>query len=274
MTDASPTGDGRMIPSPGIGTWQNDDPEQCAASVATALDVGYRHVDTAQAYGNEAAVGRGIENASVDRDELFLASKVWTSNLAGDEVDSTARESRDRLGVEAIDLLYVHWPAGAYDPEDTLPAFGRLRDEGVIRHVGVSNFTPDLLEEAVETCPAPILAHQFECHPLLPQPELRAACDRLDVVPVAYSPLARGRVMEVPELRTVADRHDATPAQVSLAWLDEKDVVTIPKATGRDHIEENHESRGLELSPEDVDTIDAIDRRVRTVDPDFGPWNA
>ncbi|SEP92470.1 aldo/keto reductase [Natrinema salaciae] len=261
------------MPMLGLGTWQNDDAEQCAESVRTALETGYRHIDTAQAYENEAAVGEGIARADVDREEVFLATKVWISNLAHDDVLETARESLDRLGVEYVDLLYVHWPSRTYDPAETLAAFSELYDEGLVENVGVSNFQPEQLEEAVDVCDAPIFANQVELHPLLPQEEIREACDDDDVEVVGYSPLARGQVFDQPEIQAVAEKHDASEAQISLAWAREKGVTAIPKATGADHIGDNWESLTVELDREDVDRIDAIDETSREVDPGFAPWN-
>ncbi|SDQ67138.1 aldo/keto reductase [Natronobacterium texcoconense] len=269
--DACPTV--HDVPMLGLGTWQNDDAEQCAKSVQTALEMGYRHVDTAQAYDNEAAVGEGIERADVDREDVFLATKVWISNLAHDDVLETARESLDRLGVDAVDLLYVHWPARTYDPEETLSAFDRLYDEGLIGAVGVSNFLPEQLEEAIDICDAPIVANQVELHPLLPQEEIRKTCEEHDVAVVAYSPLARGAVFDQPEIQEVASKHDVSEAQVSLAWLRENGVAAIPKATGAEHIQDNWESLALDLEDDDLERIDSIDERSRQVDPDFGPWN-
>ncbi len=266
-----PTANG--MPMLGLGTWQNADPDQCAESVQTALEMGYRHVDTAQIYENEAAVGEGIARADVDREEVFLATKIWISNLAHDDVIETAHESLDRLGVEHVDLLYVHWPARSYDPEETLKAFGELYEEGLIKHVGVSNFLPENLETAIEACPVPILANQVELHPLLPQPELREACAAHDVEVVAYSPIARGAVFDQPDIQSIATKHGVSEAQVSLAWLRKKGVTAIPKATGEDHIRDNWQSLELELDADDIDTIDAIDDRRREVDPEFGPWN-
>ncbi|WP_255167557.1 aldo/keto reductase [Natrononativus amylolyticus] len=266
-----PTANG--MPMLGLGTWQNTDSEQCVESVATAIETGYRHVDTAQAYDNERAVGEGIAAADVDRDELFLATKVWKSNLAYDDVLETARDSLDRLGVDYVDLLYVHWPADAYDPEETLAAFDELYDEGLIRNVGVSNFEPEELEVAAGTLEAPIFANQIELHPMLSQDHIREACDNYDVEVVAYSPLARGAVFDRPEIQEIARKHDVSEVQVSLAWLREKGVTAIPKATGREHIEDNWKSLALELDREDLNTLDGIDATNRVVDPAFGPWN-
>ncbi|WP_436343863.1 aldo/keto reductase [Natronorubrum sp. FCH18a] len=266
-----PTANG--MPMLGLGTWQNDDSEQCVESVRTALETGYRHIDTAQMYENETAVGEGIARADVDREEVFLATKITPSNLAPDDVLETARESIDRLGVDYVDLLYVHWPARAYAGEDTLSAFSELYDEGLIENVGISNFLPEQVAEAVDSCDAPILANQVELHPMLPQPELREACENADVEVVAYSPIARGAVFDQPEIQDVAEKHGVSEAQVSLAWLREKGVTAIPKATGEEHIRDNWGSLTLELDREDIETIDSIDETSREVDPGFAPWN-
>jgi 2,5-diketo-D-gluconate reductase B len=261
------------IPALGIGTWQNEDPEQCAESVRTALEAGYRHVDTAQAYGNEAAVGEGIDTADVDRDDIFLATKVWIDNLAHDDVIETAEASLEKLGVDRVDLLYVHWPAGEYEPEDTLSAFAELRERGLIDTVGVSNFLPEQVDRAIEVCEAPIVANQVELHPFLAQTDLVEHCQERDVTVVGYSPLARGDVLDDPTIGEIAEKHGVSEAQVSLAWLRQRDVVAIPKATSAEHVRDNWRSLDLELDDEDVERLDSLDRGGRRVDPDFAPWN-
>ena len=275
MSQQTPTADSvpraSGMPMLGLGTWQNDDPDECANSVETALEMGYRHVDTAQAYGNEDAVGDGITAADVDREDIFLATKVWNSNLAAEDVHATTQQSLNDLGVDAVDLLYVHWPAGAYDPEATLGALDELYDAGKIHNVGVSNFEPHHVEEAMEILDAPLFANQVEIHPFLQQEELRAHAAEHDYELVAYSPLARGDVFESDVLTDIAADHGASAVQVSLAWLNEKGVTAIPKATGRDHIADNWRSLDLELSDEEVARIDGIEREDRKVDPDFGP---
>lgn len=261
-------------PPLGLGTYRNTDYDQCAASVRTGLEVGYRHVDTAQSYGNEDAVGEGLARASVDREEVFVATKLSTENLAREDVLETARESAARLGVETVDLLYVHWPIRTYEPTETLPALDRLREEGLIRHVGLSNFEPDQLDEALEILDSPVYAHQVECHPMWPQERLRAYAAEHDHWLVAYSPVAKGQVADVPELVEIAEAHDATPFQVSLAWLRSKErVVPIPKATGEAHIRENYAALDLELTDEELSRIDSLDVRRRLVDFDEAPWN-
>ncbi|MCD2202153.1 aldo/keto reductase [Halobacterium sp. KA-6] len=261
------------MPMLGLGTWQNDDAAQCAESVRTALEAGYRHIDTAQAYGNEEAVGRGIEEADVPREDVFLATKVWIENLAHDDVISTTEESLENLGVDSVDLLYVHWPAGEYDAEETLSALQQLREDGLIDDIGVSNFEPRHLDEARDVLGEDPFANQVELHPLLPQEELREYAEGRDLELVGYSPLARGEVFDVPEIQAVAEKHGVSEAQVSLAWVREKGVTAIPKATSESHIVDNFESLAVDLDDEDVAKIDGSDARERQVDPGFAPWN-
>ena len=261
------------LPSPGLGTSGNTDFEECAETVREAIEMGYRHVDTAQMYDNEEAVGEGIERAGVDREEVFVATKILPGNLAPEDVKETIHDSLDRLGLDQVDLLYVHWPMRAYDAETTLPAFDELHEEGLTRHVGVSNFTPELLDEARKILDAPIFAHQVECHPWLQQDELRAYAREHDHHLVAYAPIMQGRADEEPVLVEIAEKHDATPYQVALAWLDSLEtVVPIPKGTG-DHVRENWEATGLELDADDRERIAGIETEKRLVDPDGAAWN-
>jgi 2,5-diketo-D-gluconate reductase B len=262
------------IPRVGLGTYQNDDPEQCAESVRTALELGYRHVDTAQGYENEAAVGEGIATADVERDDVFLATKISTGNLAYTDAVASTRESVEKLGVDTIDLLYVHWPIRTYDPEGTTDALNELHDDGLVESVGLSNFRVDQLDDALDRLDAPMVAHQVECHPLLPQEELRAHAVDHDYWLVAYCPIARNEVADVAVLQSIAEKHDASPAQVSLAWLLSKEnVVVIPKATGESHIRQNLAAQDLELTDEDIAAIDAIEEERRLVDFEDAPWN-
>jgi len=264
-----------QLPAIGLGTWQNTDPDDCRESVRTALDAGYRHVDTAQYYGNEALVGEGIEAADVAREDIIVATKVHAEKfgLAHDEVIEGLNASLDRLGLDSLDVLYVHWPVGNYDPAETMPAFDELRERGLIDHVGLSNFSVELLDEAREHLDSPLFAHQVEMHPLLPQEDLVEHAQTNDYNLVAYSPLARGNVFDIPEVESVATKHDVSPAQVSLAWLRSKDNVhAIPKASSASHIRDNLASLELELDDEDIERIDAIDRTERYVERDGAPW--
>ncbi len=245
------------FPPVGLGTMGIEDP----ATVTTALEVGYRHLDTAQIYGNEAVVGEGIARSDVSREELVVATKVWADSLAPDDVRRTIDESSDRLGLESVDLLYVHRPIEAYEPAATLPAFDALREEGWIRSVGLSNFSVDDLETAREILESPIAAHQVEFHPLFqPDGALEHAREH-DYPLVAYSPLAGGRVREVEEVVAVAEKHETTPEAVAIAWLCAKEnVVVIPKASSRAHLEANLAARELDLETGDLESIDGIER--------------
>ncbi len=260
------------VPEPGFGTARHEG-ESCVESVRRALEAGYRHVDTAQMYGNEREVGEAIASADLDREEVFVATKVDSPNLAPADVVESTEASLDRLGLDRVDLLYVHWPFDAYDPAETLPAIDETCERGLTRNVGVSNFTPELLEEAVETLESPILAHQIELHPRLPQHELVELGREHGITTVAYCPLIRGEVTEIDTFVELAERHDATPAQIAMAWFAAKDdVVPIPKATG-DHVEENLAGYGIELSSEELERIDALEGGDRLIDPEKAAWN-
>jgi 2,5-diketo-D-gluconate reductase B len=260
----------------GFGTYSDTDRHLWDERVRTALETGYRHVDTAQVYGNEEYVGAGIEGAAVDREDVFLATKVVHVDEPvpeREDVVAAVDSCLDRLGTAYVDLLYVHWPAGSYDPETTLEAFQDLHEAGKVRHVGGSNFEPETLDAAREVLDVPIFANQVECHPLLQQEELREYAVEDDHWLVAHCPLARGNVMDVPEVRSVAEKHDVSPAQVSLAWLLSKpNVAVVPKASSEAHIRDNWNAQDLELDPEDIDRIDGIERERRYIDREYAPW--
>ena len=263
------------LPAVGLGTWQNTDPDQCARTVANALEMGYRHVDTARFYGNEEHVGEGIAAADVPREDVFLASKVHpeAEGAAYDEVYDGIEKSLSLLDVDALDLLYIHWPVGNYEAEETLAAFADLVDDGLVRHVGVSNFDRALLEKALDVLDVPLFANQVERHPLLPQEDLVAHAREHDYYLVAYSPLGRGDALSLPAVEAVAEKHGVSPAQACLAWVAHpENVVAIPKATGEDHLRDNLGVADLELDAKDVERIDSVDRRERFVEREGAPW--
>jgi len=259
------------LPALGLGTYKNTG-EQATASVRTALEMGYRHIDTASMYDNEEAVGVGIEALSVPREDIVVATKLWHDDLGSDDVVPAAKASLDRLGLESVDLLYVHWPAGRYDAEATMGALDELHDEGLVENIAVSNFTPEQVATAQDHADAPIVANQVECHPLLQQDELRAYCESEDVAVVAYAPIARGKVCDVSELTDIAEKHDASEVQVSLAWLRQRDIAAIPKATSEAHIRANWESQQLTLDDTDLSKIDELGYDERLIDPGFAAW--
>lgn len=254
------------LPRVGLGTSKNTNPEQCAESIQIALENGYSHIDTAQDYDNEEYVGEGIAAADVPREDVFLATKVDPTNLRPEDVKRSTEESLERLGVDYVDLLYVHWPTGEYDAETTLPVFDELYDEGIARNIGLSNFTPDLLDEAEKVLKAPIFAIQNEFHPHLQQEELRAYARRNGYRFVSYSPLIKGKFSQVTGVEEIATAHDVTPAQVVLAWvLSKENVYAVPKATSREHLMQNLAAADVELSDEEVRRIDAVDEVERQV---------
>jgi 2,5-diketo-D-gluconate reductase B len=264
------------IPAPGLGTYRQTEHDVCVESVSTALEVGYRHVDTAEAYGNEAAVSDGIAAAEVDDSEVFLATKVlhprFTDDYSAAGVEDHVRACLDRLDVESVELLYgVHWPAGEYDPEITFGACAALYDEGLFDRLGVCNMTADQLRVSNQISSVPITVIQVEMHPLLPQKELRDYCDSKDIDLVAYAPLGNGRVLEDPVVSSIAAERGVSPARVSIAWCLEKGAIPIPKATSRDHIEDNLAARDLDLTAEELARLDAIEERDRQYDPDYAP---
>jgi len=244
--------------------------------MAEAIDAGYRHIDTARLYGNEAEVGDAVDRPSVGREELVVATKVahFEEGATSPEYVRTAvDESREGLGTDTIDLLYHHWPRRPADIDDVLPTFERLVDEGVVDRIGVSNYRIEDIERAADVVDIPLYANQVEMHPLLQQDELYEFCRQRDMYVVAYAPLAQGAVFDVPELVDIAEKHDTTPAVVSLAWLLSREgVVAIPRSGTLDHIRENLAGRHVDLDDEDVERIDTIDETHRCEDPDFMEW--
>lgn len=259
------------VPRPGFGTFKLQ-ADACTEMVRTALEIGYRHVDTARMYENESAVGEAIAQSDVPREDVTLASKVWHDDLAYDDVIDAVHESRNRLGVDYIDIYYVHWPANTYDSEETIGALSDLAQEGIIDEIGVSNFTPSLLDEAIDIASAPITANQVEVHPGFPQDELRQHCESRDVDVIAYSPIGHGMLLESDPIQEIAERHVVSSARVAISWLLAKDVRPIPKASTWEHAEDNWRAQWLALSESEIEAIDNMDTPGRLGDPDFAPW--
>ncbi|HIL58357.1 MAG TPA: aldo/keto reductase [Rhodothermales bacterium] len=252
---------GVPVPTLGLGTWKlkGDD---ATAAVRHALDIGYRHIDTAQIYGNEAEVGRGIAAADVPRDEVFLTTKVW-------------HESLRRLGTDYVDLLLMHWPTDDVPLAETLGALAEVRDAGKTRLIGVSNTPPGMMRRALEIEPT-LANNQVEYHPYLGQEPLLEIARESGTFLTAYRPIANGNVMDDATIQEIAEAHDATPVQIAIAWLLGQDRVSaIPKSGTRSHIAANFQALEITLSDDERAAIDALERGQRMVDPDFAPdWNA
>jgi 2,5-diketo-D-gluconate reductase B len=267
---------GEEVPALGLGTWQLTG-RQCREGVAHALDLGYRHIDTAQIYDNEDEVGQGLRDSGVDRDEVFLTTKIWRSNVAPADMRRSTEESLRKLSVDRVDLLLIHWPVDRVPLQKQLDALVELQREGRARHVGVSNFLPDQIDSIVGYLPDDglLFAHQAEYHPFLDQSPLLAQAREHDHLFTAYSPLARGRVMDHETLKEIGARHEKTAAQVTLRWLLQQEKVSaIPKAASADHREANFDIFDFELSTEEMDTISSLRGNQRILNPGFAPdWD-
>lgn len=246
------------VPALGFGTWALSG---SAAYQATrmVLDLGYRHIDTAQIYGNEAEIGRAIRDSGLPRGEIFLTTKIAPSNLRKADVRRSHEESLKRLGLDQVDLLLIHWPNASIPLGETLEALTRLREEGKTRTIGVSNFTIALLREAIERHGADLICNQVEYHPFLPQRRLLEAMRRYELMLTAYAPVARGRVFRDSTLIAIAKKYGKSPGQVALRWLlDQGHVSAIPKAGRREHAAANIDIFDFHLAPEDRATIDQL----------------
>lgn len=259
------------IPAVGFGTWELDDVE---ANVRHALDVGYRHLDTAQDYGNEAEVGRGLATSGLDRGDVFVTTKLWRDHVRGPDVAPSVEDSLRRLGTDHVDLLLLHWPADDLVPlGETLEAMTALIDRDLVRAIGVSNFPSAMLGEAVEL--APVAVDQVEHHPYLAVDAIRDVARANDVAVTAYSPIARGEVLADTTIREIAGDHDVSAAEVALAWLlAQPDTVVIPKSSTPERITQNLGALEVTLDDDEIARIDALDRGERQVDPPFAPaWD-
>ena len=249
---------GEAVPSLGLGTYRLTG-EACVGAVSLGLSMGYRHIDTAQMYGNEAEVGRGIEDSGVDRDEVFLTTKIWPSDYARDRVIQKTRESLKKLRTERVDLLLMHWPGDGVPLGETLGAMRELQEDGSVRHVGVSNFSPSLVEEASEH--AEVFCNQVEYHVYSHQDALLGQAREMDYLLVAYKPLSRGNVERDATLREVGGVHGKTAAQVALRWLVQQEkVAAIPKSTGEEHLGSNLDVFDFELTQEEMDRVSTLGR--------------
>jgi 2,5-diketo-D-gluconate reductase B len=264
---------GTRVPALGFGTWLLDG-EDAAEGVRDALEIGYRQIDTARAYENEREVGRGIAESGVPRDEIFLTTKVPHDDATASEVEQDAEQSLERLGVDRLDLLLLHWPNPDVPLEETLGAMEKVRNQGLTRHIGVSNFPAGLLQRAIQV--VPIFCNQVEYHPFLDQSRLLDVARQHDVLITAYSPLAHGRVPGDPTLTRIGDNDGKTAGQVALRWLlDQPGVSPIPKASSHARRVENFDVFDFTLSGNERAEIDALPKDVRTANPPWAPdWDA
>jgi 2,5-diketo-D-gluconate reductase B len=265
---------GAKIPAIGLGTWELSG-RACARLVEQALRLGYRHVDTAQVYENEREVGEGLRASGIKRDEVFVTTKIRTTHFAPKDLERSAKESLARLRLTEIDLLLLHWPNPQVPLAETLGALARVKEAGHARHIGVSNFTVALIEEAVAACPEPLVCDQIEYHPYLDQIRVREACARHGMAVVAYSPVAKGRIKNDKALLRIGDRYRKSAAQVCLRWLVQQNVAAIPRTSKLERLSENIDIFDFELSDDDMRLISEMgSAKGRLTDFGFAPkWD-
>lgn len=260
------------IPKLGIGTFELHD-DVCIKAVSSGIDAGYRHVDTAERYENEVAVGAGIRAASVPRDEIFVTTKGWHEHLGADVLPATCEASLARLGLDYVDLYLIHWPSAATPLSEAVPALCEIQKRGLARSVGVSNFPPALMREAAGLADVPLAVNQVEYHPFLDQSAVLATAADLGMGVTAYCPIARGKVLDDPVLKEIAAAHNTNAAIISLAWLLQQErVLAIPKSQSPERLVSNLTAQEVELSAEDVRRIDALGSKAgRLINPAFAP---
>jgi len=258
----------------GLGTWELRE-RTCARIVEQALRLGYRHIDTAQVYENEREVGEGLRASGVKRGDLFVTTKVWTTHFRPNDLERSAKESLARLRLTEVDLLLLHWPNPQVPLAETLGALAHAKKLGMARHIGVSNFTVALVDEAVAACPEPLVCDQVEYHPYLDQTKVREACARHGMAVVAYSPVAKGRVKKDETLARIGRAHGKTPAQVCLRWLVQQRVAAIPRTSRIERLSENIDIFDFALSEDEMQQIFRMGTaRARLTDYGFAPkWD-
>jgi 2,5-diketo-D-gluconate reductase B len=265
---------GARIPAIGLGTWDLRE-RTCVRMVEQALRLGYRLIDTAEMYGNEREVGEGVRASGVPRAQVFITTKVWPDYLAPRELERATKESLAKLRLSEVDLLLIHWPNPRIPLADTIGALCRMKREGFARHIGVSNFTVDLLAEAMKLATEPLVTDQIEWHPFIDQAKVVEACRNYGLAVTAYSPMARGRVLSDETLRRIGVRHGKTAGQVGLRYLVQRGAVVIPRSSRPEGLAQNFAIFDFELTPAEMaDIAELAHPRGRIVDWSGAPdWD-
>ena len=265
---------GVRIPILGFGTMTLKD--QCVQLVEASLKLGYRHLDTAQMYGNEREVGSGMRGSGLKREDIFLTTKVWFTQLASGDFERSVDESLERLALPWVDLLMIHWPNAQVPLSESIAALCKMKKAGLTKHVGVANFNVAMIEEAVKLASQPIAVLQIETHPYLGQSKVIAAARRYGMAVVGYCPLARGKVLAEAVLQRIGKAHGKTPAQVALRFLEQQQIIPIPRTSKRERLAENLGSLDLKLSEAETAEIAKLQRpNSRIVSPPQAPqWDA
>ncbi|SDM81422.1 aldo/keto reductase [Acetanaerobacterium elongatum] len=256
---------GVRIPCIGYGTWQMPDNEETVNNIKEAIACGYRHIDTASAYENEASVGKAVRESEVAREGLFITTKLWNSDHGYDNTLRAFEKSLSLLQMEYVDLYLIHWPVPVHHKEDyqelnreTWRAFERLYNEGRVKAIGVSNFLIHHLQEIMQDCEIKPMVNQVELHPEYPQQELADFCKNNNILVEAWSPLMQGRIFQLPLLRELGQKYGKSVSQIAIRWILQKGIVPLPKASGAEHIRQNADVFSFELQKEDMLKIDAL----------------
>jgi 2,5-diketo-D-gluconate reductase B len=251
---------GAEIPVIGLGTWQLRG-NSAIKAVQAALDAGYRHIDTAPIYGNESEVGEAIRTHATPRDDIFVTTKVWPSDVADGRLQKSAEDSLERLGIDCVDLLLIHWPSATVPFPQQMEALCDAKKRGLARHIGVSNFPPRYLEAAVRYSDEPIVTNQVEHHPYLDQSGLAETCNGLGIAMTSYTPIGKGEPLDHPVITEIAEAKGKTPAQVVLRWHIQRPMnVAIPKSSNAARIAENIDIFDFVLTPEEAASIGGLAR--------------
>ncbi len=273
FTESAPA-NGANIPLLGLGTWDIRG-DVCKRIVEQALRLGYRHVDTAQAYENEREVGEGVRNSGVPRDQIHVTTKVWWTQLSPADFLRSTRESLAKLKLDYVDLLLIHWPNPSVPLDQTIAALCKAKRDGMTKHVGISNFPTALIDQAVQYSTEPIATNQVEMHPYLDQSKVLAACKANGIAVTAYSPIVRGKAGDDPVLAKIGRAHKKSVAQVCLRFLVQQGVVVIPRTSKVERLSENSEIFDFELSPAEMAEIRSLSRPDgRMISPSWAPnWD-
>ncbi len=267
---------GANIPALGFGTWTLKG-EECIDLVGKALDAGYRHIDTAAMYDNETDVGKGISSSSVSRADIFLTSKVWPTDIAEGDLQKSIEASLERLNTSYLDLALIHWPSKTVPMEESIKALNDVKNRGLAKNIGVSNFTNAMVDEAVALSEHPLACNQVENHPYLDQSEMRYTCARHGLALIAYCPLSRGGdLFNEDAIVAAANNHSKTPAQIVLRWhVQHEGAGAIPKTATPSRLLENMNIFDFELSPDELVAISALtSTNNRICDFEFSPkWD-
>ena len=266
------------IPVLGLGTWQSTG-QDCIDVVSQGLQMGYEHIDTAQAYDNEVEVGKGIKQSGVARDKFFLTTKIFPDDMKfePEKLIAAAKRSLENLDTDYVDLLLLHWPDDRVPLSETMPALCELQKQGLTRNIGVSNFNIANIIEAKKYADVPISVNQVEFHPFIKQNTLQTFLNNHHILLEAYSPLARGDVFDNEVIKEIADKHGITPAQVSLAWiLSDKQRIAIPKTSNPEHLQGNLDAVKVTLNADELEKIGSLARSDgrKIKHPDYSPeWD-